>query len=140
MYLEKLFNLKGKVVAVIGAGGHLCSEMAKSFARVGCKIVLLDLRIEKANHGGKSTQLRDLESSNSRKRLEKFIATESRKLGEQGGDNISIDSEMERQSDFVCYFLLFDFCRRLKQSIYQSFSCNDKTLNNTMQLYALSSQ
>ncbi len=48
MYLEKLFNLKGKVVAVIGAGGHLCSEMAKSFARVGCKIVLLDLRIEKA--------------------------------------------------------------------------------------------
>ena len=48
MYLEKLFNLKGKVVAVIGAGGHLCSRNGKSFARVGCKIVLLDLRIEKA--------------------------------------------------------------------------------------------
>ena len=33
MYIDKLFNLKGKVSAIIGAGGHLCSEMAKSFAR-----------------------------------------------------------------------------------------------------------
>ena len=48
MYLDKLFNLKGKVAAVIGAGGHLCSEMAKSFARAGCKVAIIDLRIEKA--------------------------------------------------------------------------------------------
>ena len=48
MYLEKLFNLKGKVAAVIGAGGHLCSEMAKSFARAGCKVVIIDLRLHKA--------------------------------------------------------------------------------------------
>ena len=48
MYTDKLFNLKGKVAGVIGAGGHLCSEMAKSFARVGCKVVIIDLRIEKA--------------------------------------------------------------------------------------------
>ena len=48
MYLDKLFNLKGKVVAIIGAGGHLCSEMAKSFSRAGCKVALLDLRIDKA--------------------------------------------------------------------------------------------
>lgn len=48
MYLDKLFNLKGKVVAVIGAGGHLCSEMAKSFARVGCKVAIIDLRLNKA--------------------------------------------------------------------------------------------
>ena len=48
MYLDKLFNLKGKVVAVIGAGGHLCSEMAKSFARVECKVVIIDLRLHKA--------------------------------------------------------------------------------------------
>ena len=48
MYIDKLFNLNGKVAAVIGAGGHLCSEMARSFARAGCKVVIIDLRIVKA--------------------------------------------------------------------------------------------
>ncbi|OUW34649.1 MAG: gluconate 5-dehydrogenase [Flavobacteriaceae bacterium TMED179] len=48
MYLEKLFNLKGKVAAIIGAGGHLCSEMAKSFARAGSKVAIIDLRLHKA--------------------------------------------------------------------------------------------
>lgn len=48
MYIDKLFNLKDKVVGVIGAGGHLCSEMAKAFARSGCKVAIIDLRIEKA--------------------------------------------------------------------------------------------
>lgn len=48
MYIDVLFNLKGKVAGVIGAGGHLCSEMARSFARAGCKVVILDLRLEKA--------------------------------------------------------------------------------------------
>lgn len=48
MYIDELFNLKGKVAGVIGAGGHLCSEMARSFARAGCKVVILDLRLEKA--------------------------------------------------------------------------------------------
>ena len=47
MYTDKLFNLKGKVAGVIGAGGHLCSEMAKSFARVGCKVALLTLGLKK---------------------------------------------------------------------------------------------
>lgn len=48
MYIDNLFNLRGKVVGVIGAGGHLCSEMAKSFARAGCKVAIIDLRFEKA--------------------------------------------------------------------------------------------
>ena len=48
MYIDQLFNLNGKVAAVIGAGGYLCSEMARSFARAGCKVVIIDLRIEKA--------------------------------------------------------------------------------------------
>lgn len=48
MYIDQLFNLNGKVAAVIGAGGHLCSEMARSFSRAGCKVVIIDLRIEKA--------------------------------------------------------------------------------------------
>lgn len=48
MYIDELFGLKGKVVGVIGGGGHLCSEMARSFARAGCKVAIIDLRIEKA--------------------------------------------------------------------------------------------
>ena len=48
MYLNKLFNLNGKVAAVTGAGGHLCGEMVKAYARVGCKVAILDLRLEKA--------------------------------------------------------------------------------------------
>jgi NAD(P)-dependent dehydrogenase (short-subunit alcohol dehydrogenase family) len=47
-YLNNLFNLQGKVVAVIGAGGHLCGEMARGFARAGCKVAILDLKVEKA--------------------------------------------------------------------------------------------
>ena len=48
-YLNDLFNLEGKVAVVIGAGGHLCSEMARGLARAGCSVAILDLRIEKAN-------------------------------------------------------------------------------------------
>ena len=48
MYLEKLFNLKDKVVAVIGGGGYLCSEMARSLAHAGCSVAIIDIRLEKA--------------------------------------------------------------------------------------------
>ena len=47
-YLNDLFVLEGKVAVVIGAGGHLCGEMARGFARAGCKVAVLDLRLEKA--------------------------------------------------------------------------------------------
>ena len=47
-YLINLFNLEGKVAVVTGAGGHLCSEMARAFAKAGCSVAVLDLRIEKA--------------------------------------------------------------------------------------------
>jgi len=47
-HLDKIFNLQGKVVAITGAGGYLCSEMARGLARNGCSIVILDLRIDKA--------------------------------------------------------------------------------------------
>ncbi len=49
MYLDKLFNLNGKVAAVIGGGGYLCSEISMGLARAGCKLVILDIRLEKAN-------------------------------------------------------------------------------------------
>jgi NAD(P)-dependent dehydrogenase (short-subunit alcohol dehydrogenase family) len=47
-YLRELFGLEGKVAVVIGGGGHLCSEMARGFARAGCAVAVLDLRPEKA--------------------------------------------------------------------------------------------
>ena len=47
-YIDKLFNLDGKVAVVIGAGGHLCSEMAKGFANAGCAVILLDANISGA--------------------------------------------------------------------------------------------
>jgi NAD(P)-dependent dehydrogenase (short-subunit alcohol dehydrogenase family) len=47
-YLNELFNLDGKVAVVIGAGGHLCSEMAKGLAKAGCSVAILDIRLEKA--------------------------------------------------------------------------------------------
>ena len=47
-YIDKLFNLDCKVVVVIGAGGHLCSEMARGFANAGCAVILLDANISGA--------------------------------------------------------------------------------------------
>jgi len=47
-YLNEIFSLEGKTVVVIGGGGHLCSEMARGFARAGCAVAVLDLRLEKA--------------------------------------------------------------------------------------------
>ena len=37
-----------KVVAVTGAGGVLCSDFAKAFAKAGAKVALLDLNEEAA--------------------------------------------------------------------------------------------
>jgi len=47
-YLIDLFNLKGKVAAITGAGGYLCGEMARSLGKAGVAVAVLDLREEKA--------------------------------------------------------------------------------------------
>ena len=47
-FVENLFDLKGRVAAVTGGGGFLCGEMARGLAKAGCKIVVMDLREEKA--------------------------------------------------------------------------------------------
>lgn len=47
-YLEKIYNLQNKTVVLTGAGGHLCSAMAKGFAYSGCSVVLTDMRFDKA--------------------------------------------------------------------------------------------
>ncbi len=47
-YFDQLFSLEGKNALVIGAGGHLCSAMAKGLAKAGAKVVVADIRLEKA--------------------------------------------------------------------------------------------
>jgi len=47
-YLTEFFGLKGKVAAVIGAGGHLCSEMARGLARAEVKVAVIDKNMETA--------------------------------------------------------------------------------------------
>jgi len=42
-YLESLFALPGKVAAVTGGGGVLCSVMCHALARAGAKVAVLDL-------------------------------------------------------------------------------------------------
>jgi NAD(P)-dependent dehydrogenase (short-subunit alcohol dehydrogenase family) len=44
----KLFSLENKVAVVIGAGGHICSAIARGFAESGAKVAVCDLRLEKA--------------------------------------------------------------------------------------------
>ncbi len=46
--LENMFGIKGQVAAVTGAGGILCSEMAKALAVNGVKVAILDLRLDAA--------------------------------------------------------------------------------------------
>ncbi len=46
-YINNHFSLKNKTAVIIGAGGFLCSEMARGFAYSGCSVALLDLRINK---------------------------------------------------------------------------------------------
>lgn len=40
-------DFKGKTVAITGAAGVICSELAKAFAAAGAKVALLDLNLEK---------------------------------------------------------------------------------------------
>jgi NAD(P)-dependent dehydrogenase (short-subunit alcohol dehydrogenase family) len=61
-YLSELFALEGKIAAVVGAGGHLCGEMARALAKAGVKVVVLDKNQQNAiavaddiiKHGGEA--------------------------------------------------------------------------------------
>jgi len=46
--LEQWFGISGQVVVITGAGGILCSEMARALAGLGAKVAILDLRLEAA--------------------------------------------------------------------------------------------
>jgi NAD(P)-dependent dehydrogenase (short-subunit alcohol dehydrogenase family) len=47
-YLDQLFGLRGKSAVVIGGGGHLCGALARGLHAAGCRVAVVDLRLEKA--------------------------------------------------------------------------------------------
>ena len=61
-FLNDHFNLKDKVAVITGAGGHLCSEMVRGFAMVGCYVAILDIRIEKAEAVEQNLRKKGLEN------------------------------------------------------------------------------
>ena len=47
-FVDKMFSLKGKVAAAIGAGGVLAGEISRGLAKAGAKVAVLDLNLENA--------------------------------------------------------------------------------------------
>jgi NAD(P)-dependent dehydrogenase (short-subunit alcohol dehydrogenase family) len=47
--LEKIFNIKGKVVAITGGTGYLCGNLAEELLNLGCKVIVLDKNIKKSS-------------------------------------------------------------------------------------------
>ena len=47
-FLEGLFGVAGKVVAVTGGGGVLCGALSRALGRLGAKVAVLDLFLEPA--------------------------------------------------------------------------------------------
>lgn len=48
VFVESLFSLEGKVVAVTGGGGVLCGALSRALARMGAQVAVLDLFLEPA--------------------------------------------------------------------------------------------
>jgi NADP-dependent 3-hydroxy acid dehydrogenase YdfG len=48
-YLEKLFNIKNKVIVITGGTGILGSKISKGFLDAGAKVVLLGTNQDKLN-------------------------------------------------------------------------------------------
>ena len=57
-------NLKGKVAVVTGGGGVLCAAFAKTLAKQGCKVAVLDLNEEAAKRYIVSSLKREYASEN----------------------------------------------------------------------------
>ena len=88
-YIDNLFNLSGKVVAITGSAGFLCSEMAIGFHRAGCSVALMDADMAGAksvagkinDNGGKVLALEmDVSNKQDFERCQKKIVKEFDKV------------------------------------------------------------
>jgi NAD(P)-dependent dehydrogenase (short-subunit alcohol dehydrogenase family) len=74
--VEDYFNVEGKVIAITGGAGVLCSEMARSLGEAGGKIAVLDLS-------------------------EKALAMLSNELTEKGVEHITIKTNVLQKNDLI---------------------------------------
>jgi NAD(P)-dependent dehydrogenase (short-subunit alcohol dehydrogenase family) len=74
--VEDYFNVEGKVIAITGGAGVLCSEMARSLGEAGGKIAVLDLS-------------------------EKAMAMLSNELTEKGVEHLAIKTNVLQKKDLV---------------------------------------
>lgn len=121
--MENLFDLTSKTAVVTGAGGVLCGEMAKSLAKAGAKVAVLDLMEDAAKRvadeinksGGKAIAVKC--SVLEKKQLEEARDTIA---GKFGGIDILINgaggNKKRRRHRIRCRFLIY----RWKQ--YAEFS------------------
>jgi len=88
-YIDKYFNLSGKVVAITGGAGFLCSKMTSGFHHAGCKIAVLDSDLENA---------------------EKIIAF----IKDEGGQAVSLKVDANKKEYFEsCLKSILDHFRRV---------------------------
>jgi NAD(P)-dependent dehydrogenase (short-subunit alcohol dehydrogenase family) len=93
--MSDLFDLSGKIAAVVGGGGVLAGEMALGLARAGADIAILDFNLEAAN--ARAQQVRDLGrraigiqvDATKKADLQRALAT---MLSELGGAHILINA------------------------------------------------
>jgi len=66
-YLDSMFSLEGKTVAITGGGGVIAGALSEAFLRAGAKVSLWDIKMEFAEAAGKRlSALPGLEGSEAR--------------------------------------------------------------------------
>ena len=45
--INKIFNIKDKVIVITGGNGYLCGNLAIGLFKLGCKLVIIDKKIKK---------------------------------------------------------------------------------------------
>lgn len=61
-YLSRLFDVRGQVIVITGGGGILCGAMARGLARLGARVVVLDINEEAAKSVAADIEARGGES------------------------------------------------------------------------------
>ena len=61
-YIDKLFNLEGKVAVITGGGGVLASAIGGGLAKAGMKIVFLDINLQAAEQAAERIKAMGVEA------------------------------------------------------------------------------
>jgi NAD(P)-dependent dehydrogenase (short-subunit alcohol dehydrogenase family) len=87
-HFKDIFSLTGITSVIIGGGGHICSSLAHGLADFGSRVVIADLRLEKAesvaeaiNSQGKSVAYAFQADATNKKSLQDLLAFTLSELG-----------------------------------------------------------